>query len=81
MALCEVHGDCQIANGPKLTGIHAPPPTLSLIKFQGPRTKDLGPRSVNLGPEAIGSWIEDLAPRTVVLGTRASTATANIVIL
>ncbi len=26
MALCKVHGDCQIANRPKLTGIHAPPP-------------------------------------------------------
>ena len=24
MALCEVHGDCQIANGPKFTGLYLP---------------------------------------------------------
>ena len=26
MALCEVHGDCQISDRAELTGLHAPPP-------------------------------------------------------
>ena len=57
----------------KKLGLHAPPPSLSLIKVQGPRTS-------NLGLEAIGSWIKDRAPRTSVLGAGASTAAVNNVI-
>ena len=49
---------------------------VGLIKFHGPRTVDKRSGSSNLGPEAIGSWTEDLAPRTAVLGTRPSTVTA-----
>lgn len=44
------------------------------IKFQEPRTKNRGPRTSALRPS-------DLAPRTVVLATRPSTASAKIVIL
>ncbi len=76
MPFRQPNGRGQFLNRGELTGIHVPSPTLSLIKFQGPRTKNHGPRSSNLGPETIRSWTEDLAPRTVVLGTRPSTVTA-----
>jgi hypothetical protein len=49
-------------------------------EIKGP-PKDRGPWPSNLGPEAVGSWTEDLAPGTSVLGTRPSTAIANNVTL
>ena len=50
--------------------------TLAACFLQLLRTVDKRSGSSNLGPEAIGSWTEDLAPRTAVLATRASTVTA-----
>jgi hypothetical protein len=43
MALRESNGLGQFLDCGKLTSIHAPPLTLSLIKFQGPRTLVLEP--------------------------------------
>ena len=72
MPFRQPNGRGQFLTRGELAGIHAPSPTLSLIKFQGPRTSDHGPRTLALRPSDHGPRILCLGPWFLQLGPRLS---------